>query len=107
MIATPTSNVLRMIRAFDAMIEFEIELANFSANAIKMCPATMLAVSRTERVMGRIIFLVSSIRARAGIRAVGEPFGTMCARKFFVFLILLHRLIVIHIDRAIGRFSAI
>jgi hypothetical protein len=40
------------------------------------CPAIMLAASRTERVIGRIIFLTSSINTIKGIRTGGVPDGT-------------------------------
>ena len=43
---------------------------------INKCPATMLAASRTDKVMGRIMFLTSSIKTINGINALGVPEGT-------------------------------
>lgn len=40
---------------------------------ISKCPAIRFAVSRTQSVIGRIIFLVSSIRTINGIRGEGVP----------------------------------
>lgn len=50
----------------------------------KRCPAIMLAASRTERVMGRMILLVISIMIIKGIRGVGVPNGTRWARKLVI-----------------------
>ena len=41
----------------------------------KRCPAIILAVNRTERVMGRINILVNSIRTMMGMRKNGVPVG--------------------------------
>lgn len=48
------------------------------------CPATMFADSRIERVIGRIMFLVNSIRTMKFIKAFGVPVGTMWAIMFLV-----------------------
>ena len=45
-------------------------------NLINRCPATMLAAKRTERVIGRIKFLTSSIKTISGIKGAGVPDGT-------------------------------
>jgi hypothetical protein len=45
----------------------------FPKRDIKRCPAIRLAVSRTHNVIGRIIFLVSSIKTINLIRAIGVP----------------------------------
>ena len=50
-------------------------------------PATMLAANRTERVIGRIKFLIVSIRTIKGIKTLGVPRGTRCLRKKFKSLI--------------------
>lgn len=42
----------------------------------RRCPATILAAKRTDRVIGRIRFLVSSITTIKGIKAIGVPRGT-------------------------------
>ena len=47
------------------------------------CPATMLAASRTDRVKGRIKFLINSINTMKGIKIKGVPSGTKCANILF------------------------
>jgi hypothetical protein len=42
---------------------------------IKRCPAIMLAVSRIESVIGRIMLLTSSIKTIKFISGVGVPLG--------------------------------
>jgi len=44
---------------------------------IKRCPAVILATNRTDSVIGRIKFLIISIKTIIGIKAVGDPIGTM------------------------------
>lgn len=46
---------------------------------ISKCPAIMFAVRRTERVIGRIMFLIVSIRTIKGINTPGVFIGTKCA----------------------------
>jgi len=41
-----------------------------------MWPALMLAISRTERVIGRTAILTVSIRTRKGFRRAGAPIGS-------------------------------
>ena len=43
---------------------------------ISKCPGTILAANRTERVIGRIKFLTSSIKAMRGINILGVSAGT-------------------------------
>lgn len=50
----------------------------------KRCPAIILAVNRTARVRGRIIFLIVSIKTMKGIRMGGVPWGTKCVNIFCV-----------------------
>lgn len=52
------------------------DLRVFPSRTIKRCPAIMLAVNRTHRVIGRIIFLVISINTINIMRALGVPCGT-------------------------------
>lgn len=47
-------------------------------------PAIIFAVSRTARVMGRIIFLIVSINTMKGIKIGGVPWGTKCVNIFWV-----------------------
>lgn len=49
----------------------------FDSSEIKRCPATMLADSRTDKVMGRIMFLTISMITMKFIRGVGVPIGVM------------------------------
>lgn len=50
-------------------------------------PAIMFAASRTDKVMGRIMFLIISIITMNGIRALGVPFGTKCAKASIVLFV--------------------
>jgi len=49
---------------------------------IKMCPAVILAASRTESVIGRIICLTLSIITIKWDSIIGVPTGTKCLKKF-------------------------
>lgn len=51
----------------------------FPRSVINRCPATILAISRTARVNGRITFLIVSIRTINGMRGPGVLIGTKCA----------------------------
>lgn len=55
-------------------------------NTMSRCPATILAANRTDNVIGRITFLISSIMTIKGIRTYGVPIGTKCAKNLFIFL---------------------
>lgn len=50
-------------------------MENLDNRDINKCPATMLAVNRTDKVIGRIIFLVDSIRTMKFIREIGVDVG--------------------------------
>lgn len=50
-----------------------IESSAFPRRDISKCPAIMLAVRRTHRVIGRMILLVSSISTMKFISASGVP----------------------------------
>jgi len=50
-----------------------------------MCPAIILAASRTARVRGRITSLIVSINTINGIKAVGHPNGTRWANMLLYF----------------------
>lgn len=41
-----------------------------------MCPALILAVSRTDKVIGRTIILTVSIITRNGFKGAGAPIGS-------------------------------
>ena len=40
-----------------------------------MCPALILAISRTESVIGRTLILTVSISTRKGFKGAGAPIG--------------------------------
>ena len=60
-------------------IDREREGACPAIKANRRCPAIMLAANRTERVSGRIILLVISIKTIKGINTGGVPRGTKWA----------------------------
>ena len=96
--ATITGIVENSIILFILCIEFP------NKDSIK-CPAIMLAVNRTDKVMGRIMFLVSSIITITGSRAVGVPVGTMCASIMWGDLIHPNNIRDSHRTNAKGRFN--
>lgn len=53
----------------------------------KRCPAIIFAANRTDKVIGRIMFLISSIKTINGINAGGVPKGTKWAKAWIVSLI--------------------
>jgi len=74
-----------MIRTKDDKIKLLVELiAKFPSNERSKCPATMLADKRIDRVIGRIMFLVSSIITMKFIRAIGVPMGTVWINMFLL-----------------------
>lgn len=46
-------------------------------------PATILAVNRIDKVIGRIINLIDSIITINGISKAGVPWGVRCVRRLF------------------------
>jgi len=62
----------------------------------------MLADSRIDKVIGRMMFLVSSIITMKFIRAIGVPVGTVWASILFVLFNQPKIIIANHIDRAVG-----
>lgn len=63
------------------------------------CPAIMLAVSRIDRVIGRIIKLIDSISTIKGIRMRGVPWGVKWENKSLKKNQILNNIIEIHIVR--------
>ena len=49
----------------------------------RRCPATILAARRTVKAKGRTNKLTVSIRTISGIKALGVPSGTRCAKLWF------------------------
>lgn len=66
----------------------------------------MFAASRTDKVIGRIMFLTISISTINGIRGAGVPKGTRWARKWRVLLIILKIIKPNHIGKAKERVIA-
>jgi len=84
------------------VFKFEVR-AKLLSSLSNRCPATMLADSRIDRVIGRMMLLTSSIITMKFIKAVGVPVGTMCVSMLSVLLDQPKIIIAIHIDIAIGR----
>jgi hypothetical protein len=59
----------------------------FPNSVIRRWPAIILAVSRTAKVNGRMIFLIDSIKTINGIKAGGVLCGTKWANMCFEWLI--------------------
>ena len=89
--ATAISRVNIMIYAGIEIVRLFV-LIPFPINLISKWPAMMLAVNRTDNVIGRIINLVSSIITIRGAIAMGDPFGTKWVNIsfgfFFMFFII-------------------
>lgn len=56
----------------------------------KRWPAIIFAANRTDKVIGRIMFLIISMITIKGISAAGVPIGTKWARKSVILLIILN-----------------
>jgi len=77
-IATISSRMLRaIIVGIDNNMFLYVMREKFDRREINKCPATIFAESRTARVIGRIVFLTSSIITIKFIRGVGVPMGVM------------------------------
>ena len=79
----------------------------FLIRAIRMCPAVMLAHSRTERVIGRISKLIDSIIVIKWDNAMGVDRGTRWLIKCVVFLKILKSTIASHAGRARDKVNII
>jgi len=74
----------RIVKVMGAMRERTLEnmgreVKAFPRRDISRCPAIKFAVRRTHKVIGRIMFLTSSITTINTIKAAGVPCGTKCA----------------------------
>jgi len=63
----------------------------------------MFAINRIDKVIGRIIFLVNSIKTRAGVKVIGDPSGTRWVRNLFNLLYKEYIIILSHIVKPIGN----
>jgi len=108
MIATAISRIERINKNGVDRIKLEVESNEKFLNKLnRRCPATMLAESRMDSVIGRIIFLTSSIRTIKFIKAMGVPVGTMWAIILFELLIHPYNIILIQRIIAVGNESII
>jgi len=71
----------------------------------RRCPAVMLAISRTERVTGRIKILIVSIRTMNGIKIGGVPCGSIDLNDDIGDLIQLNIKGIAHSDNPRGRIT--
>jgi len=70
---------------------------------IRRCPAIIFAVRRTHSVMGRIRFLVISIRTMKFISIVGVPWGTVWAITILKWFVSPKTKVVAHRSTANGK----
>jgi len=70
---------------------------------ISKCPAIRFAVSRTDRVIGRIRLLTNSIITINIIKALGVPCGTRWYNIMFVFFIQPNNINLIQKINEIGK----
>lgn len=61
-------------------------------------PAIMLAVNRIDRVIGRMINLIDSIKTIKGIKIGGVPWGVKWEKKSLIKYQILNNIIEIHTD---------
>ena len=74
--ATASSNIVRISLPGIARVKLDLVFNIKSPKRfIKRCPAIMLAVSRIESVIGRMMLLTSSIKTIKFINGVGVPLG--------------------------------
>lgn len=74
--ATPVSNAIKSpITITDRVMLISLISENEDSKVIRRCPATILADSRIDRVIGRIIALIVSIITIKFIKALGVPSG--------------------------------
>ena len=87
--ATAISKISKIIKTLEKKFNRKIGCL---LRAIKMCPAVMLAQSRTDSVIGRIICLTLSIRVMNCESNSGVESGTKWLRKWLVLLRTLKRI---------------
>lgn len=78
--ATASSSIIKIINI--KLIGFIIKIVDLR-RAIRMWPAVKLAASRTERVIGRIIWLTLSINTINCERKIGVDNGTKWLSAWF------------------------
>ena len=88
---------IKIVSKIDALEPGSLEVTK----VISKCPATIFAASRTDSVIGRIIFLTISINTIKGINTIGVPRGTKWAKKDLISKIIELPITAIHIGSAI------
>lgn len=76
----------------DPRFNKEIDLINPKIT----CPAIILADKRTARVSGRMIILIDSIITIKNINPIGQPKGTKCLKRLFIWCIAPYNIILVH-----------
>lgn len=78
---------------------------NLLNKVINRWPAIMFAVNRIVKVIGRIIFLIDSIKIIKGIRILGVPWGTKWINICLVLLIHPNNIILNHKGKVKEKFT--
>jgi len=78
----PTFKINIEINAVDEALTKQLAIKD-----ITICPALMLAISRTVKVKGRIRILIVSTKTRKGTNAAGAPAGAKCAAEAIGFIV--------------------
>lgn len=96
--ATADSRIIKRISALarGRKINQELLTSWLPKSVRRRCPAIILAASRTDRVIGRMRFLIISITTINGIRTGGVPVGTKWARNSVRLLISLNKIKASH-----------
>jgi len=98
---TAISNIDKINIGIDeAIMLLKDNSAKFLSNSISRCPATMLAVNRTDKVMGRMMLLTISMANMKLIRGNGVPMGIVWISMCFVMKFQAKIMIRNHIDIA-------
>jgi len=79
--ATAISNIVNAVCEINKGKNLIKEFNPLPANLNKRWPATMLAINRIARVIGRIKILIDSINTIKGIKITGVPLGTKWAKE--------------------------
>lgn len=86
-IDTAVSNINNVINGMmDGIVLLIDDSMKFLRRSIIRCPAVMLAVNRIDNVIGRIIFLIISIKNMKFIKWVGVLRGIVWINIFFVLI---------------------
>lgn len=78
--ATAISKTVRAVCEINKGKNLVKDINPLPASLSKRWPATMLAIKRMAKVIGRIKILIDSINTIKGINTTGVPLGTRCAK---------------------------